>query len=45
VFYLLERLAPGSGPWALFVPLALQIAGAGEFNAMRRQRRRGAAQG
>jgi MFS family permease len=45
VFYLLERLTPGSGPWALFLPLALLIAGAGEFNAMRRQLRRSAAQG
>jgi MFS family permease len=38
IFHALDRLAPGLGPWALFVPLALQVAGANEFNALRRRR-------
>jgi hypothetical protein len=42
IYYLLERIVPGLGSWALFAPLALLIAGANEFNAMRRQRRRAA---
>jgi len=44
-FYLFERIQPGLGPWALFVPLALLVAGAREFNLLRRQRRRAAANG
>jgi len=44
-FYLFERIQPGLGPWALFVPLALLVAGAREFNVLRRQRRRAGANG
>jgi hypothetical protein len=37
-YHLLEKWRPAAGAWALLLPLALVIAGAREFTAMRRLR-------
>jgi hypothetical protein len=37
-YHALERLSPGTGAWAVLLPLTLVIAGAAQFTALRRMR-------